>query len=458
MKTPKMNAADIFKKLGFFKNNLSLLVPILIAVVALLLFIPTRILSGKLRETVTKNSGQVGKSVTSLINRVEQAAKAKQLEPFVNAYAKDANQIEKLMKGTTLRELLTYRLFPDTNEGTIMLYEEFGERYRGGIDAMLKSVKAGVPPTDVEIRAALERTPQSTYGGGSGYADLYGGRNTSRIQSPMGPAVPGRDRQYTSWGLPEPQRKIVDNISLEKARNAGVYVSPVDLAGYTYWSDWKFENRDAAYRDCWYYQLGYWAIEDVIATVVKMNQNATSVLDAPVKRVMNTAFVFGRSGTGMRRSVRRSGMVGAMRPKKEGEYPTYVTSTRSAMSTPCTGRVCNEDIDVFHFEVRTIVDARYVMEFMKELCSAKEHKFRGWKGTKPEQTYKHNQITILETNVAPVDKMDLDHDFYVYGDEPVVDLDLICEYVLNKPAYEEIKPKLIKDDIINANASANKKK
>jgi hypothetical protein len=453
MKTPKMNATDIFKRLSFLKNNLSLLVPILIAVVALLLFIPTRILSGKLRDTVTRQSGQVGRSVTSLIGRAEQAAKAKQLEPLVTAYAKDANQIENLMKQTTLRELLTYQIFPDTNERTALLFEQFDERYRSGIDAMLKSVKAGVPPTDSEIRAALERTPQSTFGGA--YGSPYGGRNPSRMSGPMGPAVPGRDRQFTSFSLPETQRKIVDNISLEKARAAGVYLSPVDLAGYTYWSDWKFENRDAAYRDCWYYQLGYWAIEDVIATVGKMNQNATSILDAPVKRVMNTGFVFGRSG--MRRSMRRPG-VGAIRTKKEGENPTYVTSARNAMSTPCTGRVCNEDIDVFHFEVRTIVDARYVMEFMKELCSAKEHKFRGWKGTGPEQTYKHNQITILETNVAPVDKMDLDHDFYVYGDEPVVDLDLFCEYVLNKPAYEEIKPQLIKDDIANANAPANKKK
>jgi len=57
-----------------------------------------------------------------------------------------------------------------------------------------------------------------------------------------------------------------------------------------------------------------------------------------------------------------------------------------------------------------------------------------------------------------VDKMDLDHDFYVYGDEPVVDLDLICEYILNKAAYEGIKPQLIKDDITIANTPDKKKR
>ena len=452
---PKMNPMDILKKLSVLKNNLSLLAPILIAVVALLLFIPTRILSGKLRTAIKQQSEEVGRTVTSLIGQVEQAAKAKQMEPYLNAYAKDANQIEKEMKRTTLRELLTYRIFPDTNERTTMLFEEFGERYRSGIDVMLQSVKAGVPPTDSEIKAALERTPQSTYGGGYGPSDGAYSRAPMQMMNPMGPAVPGRDRQFSSFGLPEPQRKIVDTICREKARATGVYLSPVDLGGYVYWSDWKFENRDAAYRDCWYYQLGYWVIEDVIATVRKMNQNGTCILDSPVKRVMNTGFVFGRSA--MRRGVRRPGM-GAIRTKQEGENPTYVTSARNAMTTPCTGRFCGEDIDVIHFEVRVVVDARDVMNFLKELCSAKEHKFRGWKGTEPEQTYKHNQITVLETNVAPVDKMDLDHDFYVYGDEPVVDLDLICEYILNKAAYEGIKPQLIKDDITIANTPEKKKR
>jgi len=49
------NIKDLFKKLSFFKNNLALLVPILIAVVALLLFIPTQILGAKLRKTMEQS-------------------------------------------------------------------------------------------------------------------------------------------------------------------------------------------------------------------------------------------------------------------------------------------------------------------------------------------------------------------------------------------------------------------
>ena len=38
----------------------------------------------------------------------------------------------------------------------------------------------------------------------------------------------------------------------------------------------------------------------------------------------------------------------------------------------------------------------------------------------------------------------------------MVDLDVICEYVFYKAAYEEIKPQVIKDDIAGV-ADANKR-
>ena len=63
MDKPNINIKDILSKLSFLRNNLALMVPILIAVVALLLFIPTRILGGKLRETVTQNSARTAQRI-----------------------------------------------------------------------------------------------------------------------------------------------------------------------------------------------------------------------------------------------------------------------------------------------------------------------------------------------------------------------------------------------------------
>jgi hypothetical protein len=84
---------------------------------------------------------------------------------------------------------------------------------------------------------------------------------------------------------------------------------------------------------------------------------------------------------------------------------------------------------------------------MKELCSARQHKFKGYFEEGPEQTFKHNQITILESTIKAVDPESQDHYYYRYGEDAAVELDLIGEYVFNKAAYEPIKPQAIKDEL-----------
>jgi hypothetical protein len=84
---------------------------------------------------------------------------------------------------------------------------------------------------------------------------------------------------------------------------------------------------------------------------------------------------------------------------------------------------------------------------MQELCRAKTHKFRGWFGDQPEQTYKHNQISILESEIAPVDREDFEHSSFQYGEGEVVSVSLICEYVFLVSAYDKLMPKEVRDDI-----------
>jgi hypothetical protein len=456
MKTPNVSIKDVLGKLSFLKNNLGLLVPIFIAVVAVLLFIPTRILRGKLQNTIQQQSLQPGNEIRSLSAQVREAARAAAMEQYISAYAKDANEIELQMKHTTERELLSYELFPDTNETSALLFERFAQKYMASIDAMLKSLDAATPPTDNEIDAALASAPRSPLGmrGAPGAYDggygAYGG-----MPSPMTPqmgSTPGSGQRRAFRVMTEMDRKIVEKICVDKARGAKVYAGPVELEGYTYWSDWKFEDRDKAYRDCWYWQVGYWILEDVVTTIRETNKNSDSILTSPVKRLMNANFTLQRSrasgGGRGRRVIRKDAKVS----------PSYVTKAKDAMTIPCTGRYSSDQIDVVHFNVRVVVGADDVMPFMQELCSAKEHKFRGFYGDLPEQTYKHNQITILESSVAPVNKDTYEHNLYRYGDDAVVELDLICEYIFNVAAYDKIQPKLVKEDIDAAmNATTNKK-
>ncbi|MBM4025923.1 MAG: hypothetical protein FJ280_11040 [Planctomycetes bacterium] len=429
MKTPNVNIKDLLKVFGFLRNNLALLVPILIAVVALLLFVPTTLLSGRLRHKIKSDSVDVARQIDSLVQEVAEAAQAEALEPYIEAYAQDANAIEDAIRQTTLRELLDYRVFADPNQTSQLVFDPFRRKYLEAVEAMLERVKAGDPPTDVEIYAALEASRATSGRGRTGMtrAGTSAGRLNVRGMSPL-------------------DRKIVEKICEDRAKTIKVYINPIDLGGYLYWSEWKFEDWDKAIRDSWYWQMAYWMLEDVLTTVEQMNKDADHVLRSPVKRVMNVQFTQTRTG---RVTIGRSRRATAARDK---QTPTYVTNVRNAMSaTPCTGRFSSpaEDavMDVMHFQVTVIVRAAEVMHFMQELCSAKTHKFRGWFGDQPEQTYQHNQISILESASGPVDREHFDHSSFQYGEDEVVSLDLICEYVFHVPAYAAIQPKVVADDI-----------
>jgi len=444
MKAPEVNIKDVLKKLSFLKNNLALLVPIVIVIVALLSFIPTRILSGKLRQMVETQSVSMGRKVDRLARDANSAVDPETLESYIEQYAQDANAIDALMAQTVQRALLSYDIFPDTNETSIALYEAFGREYRVGIEAMLERLNAGVCPADAEIEAALKSAPRTGMmpGRGGAYGDAYGGGGAYGGDAYGGAYGGGLGRGRRSMGMMSPMhRKIIDQLCLDRARAAGVYAALADVPGYAYWAEWKFENKDQAYKDCWYWQLGYWIIEDITETIRVMNDGSASLLEAPVKRFSNVDFRMKRSRGGRRRGRGR-------RTNTEDTNPIYATDTKDALTTPCTGRFTNEEIDVVQFNVRLVVEVDQVVPFMQALSSAKTHTFRGFYGKQPEKTYTHNQISVLESSVGPIDPESIDHDMYRYGDMPVVELSLLCEYVFYKtPAFEEIKPQQIKDEL-----------
>jgi len=449
MKSPQLNldtVKEILKKLSFLKNNLALLVPVIIVLVAGLLFIPTKLLSARLRGRINDKSVKAAGEIGRLKKAVNEASEAQALEGYLTAYEQDANQIDDLMLQTTQRELFTYKIFPDTNETSPLLFDPVQQKYVAGVEAMAREIGGGIPPSDTDIRSALEKSAaRSMYGGGRLGGAAYGGA------AAYGGEAYGRGAGINYRMLSPMDRKVVDKLCEDIAKGLRVYLSPADLDGYSFWSDWKFEDREKAIRQAWTWQMGYWILEDVIDTVQEMNKNSTCVLDAPVKRVMNTSFTLSSQAT---RRIGGRRMRGGRR-STDKDMPTYVINLKTAIAAPpCTGRFCNEDVDAMHFNVRVIVDAAQVMPFIKELCSAKTHKFRGWYGDQPEQTFKHNQITVLESNVIPVDLEGIDHAVYRYGTDAVVDLDLICEYVFQKAAYESVKPPVIKDDIAGTEEGA----
>ena len=100
---------------------------------------------------------------------------------------------------------------------------------------------------------------------------------------------------------------------------------------------------------------------------------------------------------------------------------------------------------IVHFNVRVVVSTKAVLRFMQQLCSAKRHIIRESSGQIQGPRYaKHNQITILESKITSVNRQDEIHKYYRYGEDAVVELDLICEYVFSNKGYDDIKPVSVK--------------
>ncbi len=446
------NFKTILQKLSVFKNNVSLLVAVILAVVAGLLFIPTQLMSSALKERIQRESITNGaRRIETLIQDAvppEQYQKEAELQ---KAHAEDANAVDLLAEQTTKRELLSYDIFPgpDPNAGfSAMIFQLFGQRYRGGIDGFITRVNGRDCPATTEIQRGLEdasSSMRSSRTGSSMMMDEYAMSSSPR----------GNMAGLYGGAMGSVQRMIVDEMCVDRAKSISVYVNSLDVAGYDYWGTYTYDvNIVDAVTDCWYHQLGYWVIEDIFQTIETMNSGHDSVLTAPVKRFLRVTFTMGLNrprsggGGGVFRGIR-----GARRTQTQGQQkanadkPAYVLSASEGLTEPCTGRFskADGDIDVIHFNAAFVVSTRDVLAFMDALCSGKEHQFKGYpKGQDPPQSFKHNQITILESKMAAPSLNDMSHRYYRYGQDNVVELDVVCEYVFNKKGYEPIKPESVK--------------
>jgi hypothetical protein len=398
---------DLIRKAGFLKNYSSLVVPVVIALVGVLLFIPTGLMNRELRKRIAKESVSIGKSVASLNRNVVVRDQWKKEQDYQQAYQADANQMALLAVQSTQGQLLSYRIFPEPKDTSTLIFEEFGRRYREAVRELITRINARDCPTETELQRHLQSSSGS-----------FGGRGGSLER------------------LSQVDAAIADVLCQEKAESASVYANPADLAGYKFWEEYEYPGMQEAVEDCWYWQLAYWIAEDVIDTIDVLNSGSSRVFTSPVKRLLGVGFIT----KGERRASKQAkrGASAAM--------PSYVLYSEEGLTESCTERFCDVDIDVVHFNVVVVVNSRSVLSFMQQLCSAKEHKFAGFFGEADEpETFKHNQITVLESNISPIDREDSDHELYRYGEDAVVELDLICEYILNKKGYDEIKPPVIKE-------------
>ncbi len=404
------NFKDIIQKLGVIKSYSSLLLPVGIGLLAVIVFVFTPLMGNGLKKRIERESISVGRQISSLSDSVVAADQWKVEQAHQAVYENDANRIALLARQSTKRELLSYKMFPEPKDTSVLIFKEFGQRFCEAIDGLIVRLNARECPTSTELDSALRK---------AGLSVSYTAPTTS---SGMSYSRPGSGVDAS----------VIDILCRSKAKSASIYANPADLSGYKFWKEYEYAGMEEAVKNCWYGQLTYWIIEDVVDTIAVMNSGSDSIFTSPVKRLMSVNF----SAAGQ-----RFGIAGGA----TDSMPHYVVSAGQGITATCTGRFCNDDMDIVHFNISVVIDIKEVLPFMQQLCSAKRHKFRGFSGDAEEQQFEHNQITVLESNISSINLEDGTHNLYRYGDDAVVKLDLVCEYIFDKDGYEEIKPQSVKE-------------
>ncbi|MHC5200592.1 MAG: hypothetical protein ACYSO1_10880 [Planctomycetota bacterium] len=403
---------------GAVKKYKSLAPSVIVIIISAVLFTIALSVGGSVKEKMEK-SVRTADSVPSLLQKIPSRRETDQIKIYMDKLQGQVDTIKELALQSSRRDLITYeyKVFPEPDDSSGQIYLGFGKQYRAAIEKLVESINALDAPSEAEIRAKTGGAkPAAGYGGGS--------VKTVAAQDPR-----------------------VDALCFRRAQEISVYVNPSAFAWYSFWDSYESSGKTQALEDCWDSQAAFWIYEDIVDTIKKMNGITGDVQALPVKRLLGISFNGPVTAGQNTRSGYGRGMTG---PR---DKPNYVTSTLSSlfMDASPTARRCDENVDIVHFVVSVLLDNHSIFPFIKELCSEKPHSFYPSVFEEPfirqgdPVQSRHNQITILQSDIKIIDKKDDAHELYRYGKGAVVRLDLVCEYQFNRAGYDAIKPKAIKE-------------
>ncbi len=418
------NFKDILKivleKLSVLKNNISVMISIIIALLALLLFIPTQLLSNGLKKEIQSESiKDLAKKIPEIqiISEDDMENARKEL----GKVTAEANDIALQTIQTTKRELLRYDIFQsdpnDPNSSVSQsIFFQFGKEFCGKIDQFIEENNARMCLSSDDVETTLENI---------GFTDILSSRGT-------GSSYDSTSEQSEIEGL------MIEQICKKNAESSFIYIDPAQISGYSFWSEYQYSGWDLDVENCWYSQLGYWIIEDIFDTIAAMNDGNENLTTAPVKRLMKVYF-----NDAYEQQDFSSGSVGIAASNKYSDSPTYIFAADETPTVTPTGRYSDGNYDVVHFGIKLVVNTDDLFHFINELCSVKEHKYIDKTG----QTfnYKHNQISVLDMTVKSVNLNSEEHNLCWYGNSDVSEVRLTCEYLFHKKGYEDVMPKIIKN-------------
>ncbi|WP_428939182.1 hypothetical protein [Fontivita pretiosa] len=281
-------------------------------------------------------------------------------------------------------------------------------------------MRAGAPPTDQEIQAERERKR----------LEIEAKRALNTQGQPINEPQVQAELQAT---LP----KIASNMQKKVAEECLVYIEPssnpavggipsaVDpMPALVNPGQFNAPPDPSAVFEA---QVGLWIHEDVARAIAAANRGARNVTESVVKRLVRIELpdvLFPQQ-----QMASPEGMPVATNSDPAGQIPQNFTVSP-------TGRISNGVYDVIHFTVRMDVDAERIPLVLQELS-------------------RNRFITVLSTslsstltlNNSPVDPAVMELAGYLYGEKPVVQLDVQCEALLLRKWTEPLMPVMIKRNL-----------
>jgi hypothetical protein len=307
-------------------------------------------------------------------------------------------------------EQLVTNLFPNPND---VMSLNFRRNYEAAVERLrTEELQAGIPPTVDEVQkrgAAMWKTMEKdiTYVDGQPTnAEIIAQRFNERYAK-----------------LPEEMQREMANKWKMYADPATVLKVPLALP----------EKRAADPRDIWWAQVEFWITKDVVNAIKELNAKSTGVATSPVKNLLaltveNNVFP-PVNATGGGASVRGAAEdpTAAATPTTGGlPDPTIAVPEGAATTLTATKRVSNNLYDVVHFTLSVDIEADKIPLFLKTLAT-------------------NRFITPLRMEMVAVDSRLMTINGYVYGQSPVVTVNLDCEAIFLREWTKNLMPRGIRE-------------
>lgn len=268
--------------MNFIKKRLFLIVCVMVFLVGVcLMVLSTMVRADNLKE-LAKIEAEY-KNMSSLRSQVVHENVLSKLKKNAEDAQSDAARVAEIAGQSSKRPLLFKEVFPEPKESQTLFYEYFAENYCRAIDGFIQQLNGGDRPSTTEIDRLLQDHRERS-GGVSGTGNL-GGRYS--------PSMSDRSSSETL------EDKLISGLYVSRAKKVSCYVNPDVFCCYDYWKSHPDGPRDTMLLDSWFTQLAAWIQEDVVLSINQLNRVEVSVLENPVKRLIEVSFGGAEAGTMM---------------------------------------------------------------------------------------------------------------------------------------------------------------